>query len=77
MRLTRADVIDDVLGSTPKEKGIDQLSECLSMIDGQGRRVRISIEEICNGEWSIGGKSMATERVASQAQANQGSRVGE
>jgi hypothetical protein len=53
MRLTRADLIDDVLASALKEEGTDELTEAA----GQHASVQFSIEQICNGEWSIGGKS--------------------
>ncbi|HVO64811.1 MAG TPA: hypothetical protein VMT53_28065 [Terriglobales bacterium] len=52
----RVDVIGNVLTSAKKEQGMGELAEPLALIDEQQPDHWASIEEICNGEWSIGGR---------------------
>jgi hypothetical protein len=59
MRLIRADSID-ALTPVPKEERLHELTDFLSSINAQRGTVCFSIEEICNGEWIIGGKALTT-----------------
>ena len=56
MQLTKADLMDGMRAPTSTEEVTDEPVEAL----GQRACVRLSIEEICNGTWSIGGKLTIT-----------------
>ena len=51
MRFDQADLMDNVLAWAAKERGSDELNEG----GGLQGSIPVPIEEICNGEWSIGG----------------------
>lgn len=51
MRFDQADLMDNVLAWAAKERGSDELNE----VAGLQESIPVPIEEICNGEWSIGG----------------------
>ena len=58
MRLIRADLMDALVPSPTEEKV--QLTEFLSSVNAQRGTVYVSIEEICNGEWTIGERALTT-----------------
>jgi len=57
MPLMPADQIQNVLASPQKRGGRGELAEPTSPMSARYPSVWVSIEEICNGEWSIGGRS--------------------
>ena len=56
MQLTELDFMGDMSALAPKREGTDELIEAA----GQHAGIPFSIEQICDGTWSIGGKSMST-----------------
>jgi hypothetical protein len=51
----RVDLIGNVVTCAKKDQGTGKLADPVALTDEQQPHHWASIEEICNGEWSIGG----------------------
>ena len=56
MSTTRVNVLDEEVEAARNASVISELLDLVSRINEKRRRSWPSIEEICNGEWSIGGR---------------------
>jgi len=69
MPLIQVKLIEKVFTPEQKDQVIRKLTDAMVAIEGENLRpvTFVTIEEICSGEWGIGGRPMTTEAVRALA----------
>jgi 4-oxalocrotonate tautomerase len=69
MPLIQVKLMEEVFTPTEKKEFVSKLTNAVVPIGGENMRpvTWVSIEEVCSGEWSIGGQAMTIEAVRTLA----------
>jgi 4-oxalocrotonate tautomerase len=65
-------LMEEVFMPTQTKEIVGQLTDALVSIEGENMRpvTRVTIEEVCSGEWIIGGQARITDAVPGLAAGN-------
>jgi 4-oxalocrotonate tautomerase len=69
MPLIQVKLMEEVFTPTQKKEFVSKLTNAVVPIGGENMRpvTWVSIEEVCSGEWSIGGRAMTTKALRTLA----------
>ena len=69
MPLIQVKLMKEVFTPTQKKESVSKLTNAVVPIEGENMRpvTWVGIEEVCSGEWSIGGQAMTTEALGTLA----------
>ena len=69
MPLIQVKLIEEVFTPAQKREIITKLTDAMVSIEGENMRsvTLVVIEEVCSGDWGIGGKAMTTADVRALA----------
>ena len=71
MTLIQVKLLEGVFTAPQKQEIIERLTDAMVQIEGENMRQTVwcMIEEVANGEWGIGGQSLASDDVKALATA--------
>ncbi len=65
MPLIQVKLIENVFTPAQKREIISRLTDAMVSVEGEGVRpyTLVTLEEVRNGEWAVGGKAITTEAI--------------